>query len=286
MEQLKREIDIEVRISKQVPIDKEEKVKEYIKLCTSVYVHEKISKLDLQFLKEAMLLVSIGEKDILYFIKCCINIEEYGEATMMLRNLDRIRHEPISPDYKKQFKKLEIILLKNYKIQQAKQLIKRGNQYTEVISRVTGLSKDEVNILKIKMSEKQATILGINKREKVIELLLQGKRQSVIQTKLGMSDFEMEDIAEQAKYRRIQINNKNKYVDLETELKQDSLIRIVALHTKLGRDSESISDILKIDKDTVDKNIQYALNCGLIKSNELQGINLLECQEEVKELQI
>ena len=205
---------------------------------------------------------------------------EYMEAKMFVASRNEMPEANISKESENILKKLEATLIKTNKIQQASQIINRGNSNTEIVSSVTGLSKDEVNILKIKLSGKPARFLGIEGREKVIDLLLKDKDSYDIRKKAAITDFEMEDIEDQVRYRRIKANERN----VETQIKQDSIIRIIVMLTKLGKKPKVLAKMLKTDKNEIDENevnekIEKALQVGLIKEDETQGIDLLGHQE-------
>lgn len=277
--QIKREIDLEVRLDKKISKEKEEKIREYIDLCYQIYQKEKISKLELEFLKRAIQKVPINDRDIVRFAKRCTDIEEYAEAYNMVRNRRRMGKAIIPEDKQAELEKLETSLNNACKLQKAMRLMNKGNVNTEVISSITGLSKEEVNILKIRRTGKTVELCNILEREKVIELLLQDKDPYSLQEKCKISDFEMEDIREQVEYRRIKRIRKEMDLDLETQVKQDSSIRIEMLCIKLGKSLESISEVLKLKPGEIEKHIKYALEFGLIKPNQLQGIKLLEDKE-------
>ena len=271
---IKREVDEEVRLNKKISKEKEEKIRTYIDLCYQIYKKKKISKRELEFLKQAMKKIQIDHQDILKFVRICSNVEAYEEAYNIVRN--RNEKAVIPEDKKEVFEKLENTLKNSCKIQKAITLIREGNNDTMAISEITGLSKDEINILKLKLSGKPITLSNISKREKVIELLLQYKNSKIIQQKLNISDFEMNDIEEQVIYRRIKQKEKN--VSLEIEVKQDSNIRTEVLCLKLGKKPNSISKMLRLEDGEIEQHIKYALEFGLIKQNELKGINFLEYQ--------
>lgn len=273
---LKREIDSEVRLGKKVSAEKEGKIREYIDLCHEIYKKEKITNMELSFLKQAMNKIPINEEDIIKFAKRCVNIEEYKEALIMVRKREQLTIKKGSKVEKQTLINLENSLVKACKVQKAIQLMRKGNSYTDVISSETGLSKDEVDILKIKLSTKPFKLFSVSGRERILEELLKHKDSCMLQKKLGISDFEMRDIEEQFEYRKIK--KKKKEVDSETQVKQDSEIRIAVLCTKLGRKPETIARILKLEDEVIEEYLKQALEYKLIKTNELQGINPLEYQ--------
>ena len=270
LERLRNEISIEVRLGRKASNEKKEKIRNYIELCFEIHEEEKISKLELLFLKEAIKRIPTDEKDIIRFVKHCISIGEYEEAFNIVANRHEIKELTISKQKEESFKKLEVTLDRASKIKQAIQIIKRGNANIEVISDVTGLSKEEVGILQIKVLRKPIKILNIPQREQAINALKK-RDPDILQEELGITDFEMEDIKDQFKYRRVK-----EKLDFETQIKQDSKIRIMVLFTKLGKSPENIAKMFKTESSTVEKCLESALKAGLVKKNELKGINPLE----------
>ena len=65
---------------------------------------------------------------------------------------------------------------------------------------------------------------------------------------------------------------------------EDSLTRIVVLYTKLGKNKEDISEILGMKENEIESILNNALETGMIKNNELQGVNLLDAEIENKQL--
>lgn len=280
----KRDIDLEVRFNNQATIDKEEKIKKYIELCFQMYEKE-IPKTELDFLEKAMKKVTIQYRDFINYIKMCISSGYYDKAIVMFKNIDNLKIEGISKENEIFLNKLENYLVYISRIEKAIQIMKKGNTNTQVLSDITGLSKDYINILKIKLSKKEIRFLDVSKREKIIELLLQDKNLKNLYQKLQMSDFEIQDIEEQALYRRQTLDSrkKNEKIDLETETKLDSMIRIIVLYTKLGKSKDNIANILDLHSQKIEDNLETALGAGMIKTNELQGINLLDNNEENKQ---
>ena len=271
-EELKRETYEEVNFGKKPTYKKDEQIREYIDLCNKVYMNSKIPKQELQHLKQAIQIVStINKKDVINFIKHCIKIEEYEEAISIFTNKQIMQKLSISEETKQ---KLQNTLKTAYQIQQAKQLINKGNTNTEVISEVTGLPQEKVSILKIQLEGKEIKLLDVNKREQVINWLLQDKIAGVIQAKFGITDFEMKDIEQQASQRRFIKNDKQ--IDLETKARQSSALRIIVLYKKLGKSTDYISEILDIDINIVQRYIKAALKWQVIKKDEIDGIKLLD----------
>ena len=97
---------------------------------------------------------------------------------------------------------LEENLTKTCNIKEAIRIIKLGYDDEKTLSKITGLSEEEINFLKIKLSEKKITYLSVMGRERVIALLLKSEDPKAIQNKTGITDFEMEDIKNQVIYRK------------------------------------------------------------------------------------
>ncbi len=289
---LKREIGIEVRFDKQPSEDKKAKIREYIDLCQEVYRKEKIEKTELIFLRQAMHTISIKEKDIVRFSKICIDVGEYKEALDMIRSRNEILDGTTNQESEKALIKLEVEVEKLFQVQRAMQIMKRGNSDIAVVSNVTGLTKDEVGILKIKLEKKPVRILNIEQRRKILELLESNKDPIAIQRKLGITDFEMKDIEEQSvEYRSYKRKCKQasdcQKEELEKQIEQNMRIRIIVLYTKLGKTPEYIANKLKIGQETVEEDLQCALKQkGLIKQEELNGINPLKCYQTLYDEQL
>ena len=271
LEQLKSEISFEVKLGRNISPEKKKKIREYIDLCYEIHKDNKITKLELLFLKEAIRRVQIDEKDIIRFVKQCTSIGEYEEALNIVVTRNQFKDATISKEKEEQFKKLETTLNKSLKVRKAIQIIRKGNVNTEVISEVTGLTHDEINILKIKISKRPVKFLSISKREEIMKVLKKRDLHN-IQKELGITDFETEDLKDQFKYRRLKPEER----DFEAQIKQDSKIRIIVLFTKLGKSPDNLANIFKIELKTVEKYLNSALEVGLIKENELKGINPLE----------
>lgn len=127
----------------------------------------------------------------------------------------------------------------------------------------------------------QTKLLRVSKREEVVKLLLKDKNSKLLQQKYGISDFEMEDIEEQVRYRRIKPNKR----DRQAQAKQDTILRTIVLCTKLGQNPEQIAKLLDKKTEEIQNYLKIALEAGLIKKNELQGIDILSFQiPKAKEL--
>ena len=279
LNRLKRQIEVSVRLENlptNVTDEEKQKIRKYIDLCYKIHEKQRITKIELLFLKQALQKVPIDEKDIIRFVRQGIVIGEYTEALNFVRNRHGRKEVTISKEREEALEELESSLIKASKIQKAIQIIRRGNTNTEVISGIAGLSKDEVNILKIQLSGKPVKLLNMSKRKKVVELLLQNKKANVIQKELEMSDFEMQDIKDEVKFKRIGLKESTSAV---VRVRQNTRIRIVVLATKLGMKIDRIAKVLKMEPEEVEKDIEEALKVDLIKLNEVQGIKMLNAQE-------
>ena len=98
--------------------------------------------------------------------------------------------------------------------------------------------------------------------------------------KLGISDFEMEDIKQQAKYREKALNK----IDSKNQIKQDTYTRMILMFTKLGVSKNDISSALKISPEQVNESIKLGIESGLIKQNQINGIDILKLQK-IKEFE-
>ena len=274
---LKREIEIEVRFDK-IPSDvKKDKIRQYVETCFVIYKKEKISKMELQFLGRALEKIPINYKDIVRYAKMCFRIDEYEQALKMIRNIEIMEKVSISEDEKESLKQVENTLSRFCKIREAINIMKKGNSYEEVISAKTGLSIEEIKFLKYKLYRKSDRFLDIQTRDKIIKIILVNKKPPIdkIRQKYGITDLEMEDIESQIKFEKELIGKK----DGQVQIKKDSCIRIVALYTKIGKNINEIADILEIDNEDVQKNIELALQAGIITQDQLHGVNNLKPQK-------
>ena len=254
-----------------------EKIREYINLCYKIYQKEKMPQAELLILKQVLQKIPVEDKDIIQFVKIYSINEAYQQALEIVRNRKQMQKIVGTPNKERTLKEIEKVLVQACKIQQATEIIKKGNTQTEVICEVTGLSKDKVNILKMQLlGQKKRLLLDISMRDKIIDLLAKGKEMTVakIQQDLGMTDLEIEDMEEQAKYRRIPEEKR----DEQAQIKQDSTIRIVVLCTKLGRNPKQIAKLLKKETEEIEEDKEKALQVGIIQESELQGIQLLNTQ--------
>ncbi len=281
LSQLRKDIETEIKFDKTVSLKKKEIIRQYVNTTYKVYAEEKMPKEEMIFLRKSLQKIEVTDEDIIKFAKKGTENGEYEQALEVVRNRHQMQRKTTSKKKEAVLSKWENALKKACKVQQAIQLIKRGNTITEVICEITGLSKDEVNILKIKLIGKPVKFLNVLQREKIVELLLQDKNERIIQQRYGISDFEIEDMKEQAMYKRI----KQEKRDVQAQIKQDSTIRIEVLYTKLGKNPEEIAKELKKEPEEVEDDIKKALTVGLIKENQLQGLELLDTKIfESKEL--
>lgn len=282
-EQLKRDINIKVKFNSKLSPEIEEKIREYIDLCYILYQKKKMSKDEIIFLKQALQRVTVDDEDILKFAKRCCRIEkEYEQALELVKNRRQMRRKIGSESQEMALRKIEGFLEKVCSVQQAVQIIKSGNDITEVICETTGLTEDEVNILKMELAGKaKKLLLNVPMRDAMVNGLAQHENSiRVIQKDMGMSDLEIADMEEQARYRRIDEEKR----DTQAQIKQDSTIRIVVLCTKLKRKPEQIARLLKKETKDIEKDLEKALEVGLIKENELKGINILDSKEILQQI--
>ena len=215
-------------------------------------------------------------------IKKCREQRKNKKLSIKIKDKNHFKTGTFSKLDEKNMEKLKTYFNNAEKIKRAMQIIKNGNNNTEIINEVTGLPKEYIDILKIKLNQKDVKFLNINKREKIIGLLLQYKNLKELYQKLQMTDLEIRDIEEQTVYRNKKLHTKK--INNEIEIKQDSLTRIVVLYTKLGKNKEDISEILGMKENEIESILNNALETGMIKNNELQGVNLLDAEIENKQL--
>ncbi len=285
-EQLKRAIEQEVRLDKSMNAEKKVKIREYILMCLDLYQKENIPIAELEFLKQAMRKINIIDDELIKFARITIKVGKYEDA---LKMIETVKSKEQRNDKKtasgEKIKKLKSILEKVCKVQKAIQMMQKGNTNSEVLSSITGLSKDEINILKIRLQRKKIKILGVINRRKILELLVMDKDLDKIRADLEMTDLEAEDIQEQKiEYKRFKAQYKKateeEKVKWEKEMEQKIRVRIIVLYTKLGVKPEMIAKMMKLKPEEIEKDIQFALEQGgLIKQEELQGINPLACYE-------
>ena len=232
------------------------------------------SKKELETLEKKMKNAEISYKDIVNYSKLCIMSGQNEKALSMIRNIENYKIKSLSEEKLENLSKIKKYLEYVEKVNKSVQIIKKGNNNAEVINEVTGLPEEYINILKIRLTKRNAHLLNINNREKIISLLLQFKNLKELYKKMKMSDLEIQDIENQALYRNKKLHSKKQSFEVET--KQDSLTRIIVLYTKLGEDKQSISNLLEIQEKEIEDILNKALKAGMIKENELQGINILD----------
>lgn len=203
-----------------------------------------------------------------------ISIGKYKEALNIIRSRYQSKSGIESKEENENLIKLEKLLVKACKVQTAIMMIKEKHKNIKIedISNSTGLSKEIIAIIKMKLENRRVKMLTISRREIAISELLKGKNSIYIQNMLNISDLEMIDIENQSKYRQIPPKKR----DFEAQIKQDSVTRVVVLVTKLGKKPEIIAKALNLKLEVVEECLKNALKVGLIKDNELQGINLLD----------
>ncbi len=287
---LKREIDSEIRFGKNPSQEKLEKMREYINLCQERYQKENITRPELLYLGQVLQKVEIKERDLLQFVKFAISIGEYQEALNFVRLVQEEQTRNFSESGRQKVKKLEEVLSKANKVKQALQIIKRGNTNTAVLSNATGLSKDEINILKIRTIGKPIRIAGPIKRRKILEVLITEKDPVKIQEEIDISDFEMEDMQEQKFEYKQQKRNIKKATseqekqEIQEQIEKNTRTRVVVLYTKIGKKPEFIAKVLKKEPEEIQEDLDYAIEKGMIKEEQLQGIDpLVSCSKTLRE---
>ena len=272
LNQLKREIDAEVRVGLQPTKEKQEKIREYIDTC-----FEKMPILEFEFLEKALAIVPMKYSDMVNFTKKCAEFQAYGKAAVTLKDRKKRIQEDITPEQDEKLSQLQKNFVKAYRVREAMLIMKKGNYDMKIISRQTGLSYDEINILKLKMANQQiTTIKGPSAREKIVEMLYEFKDPYRLQEKYGISDFEMDDMRDQAGCKRLKPRPKE--TDIEMRVKQDSQIRSEMLCLKLGTGKEKVAKMFKISEEELQKHINAAIQYGLIKENQIDGIDPLASQ--------
>lgn len=277
LNQLKREIDAEVRLGIQATEEKQEKIREYVDLCFDMYAEQKMPILEFEFLEKALDVIPMKYTDVIKFSRKATELELYGKAVVKLRKRKEGKIEGITEEREEKLKKLEYNLVKAYQVRSAMLMMKNGNKNVKMISKMTGLPTDEINILKIKLSKKQVTLRNAFTREKIVEMIYKGKDPYKIQEEYNITDFEMEDINDQVRCRRLRPILKD--TDVEMQIKQDSQIRIEMLCIKLGKKPAEVAKMFKLQEEDIQKHINSAIQFGLIKPNQLNGIYPLSYQE-------
>lgn len=265
IDHLKREIDSEIRFGREPTQEKLEKMREYINLCQERYQKENITRPELFYLGQVLQKVEMQERDLLQFAKYAISIGEYQEGLNFVRIAKEEQAKNFSESGRQKVEKLEEVLSKANKVQQALQTIKRGNTNTAILSNVTGLSKDEINILKIRTAGKPIRIAGPIKRRKILEVLITEKDPVKIQQEIEISDFEMDDMKEQMyqykqqKRKYEKTKSKEEKQEIGEQIEKDIRTRVVVLYTKLGKNPEFIAKVLKKEPEEIKEDLAYAM---------------------------
>ena len=229
-------------------------------------------KLELSFLGNAMKQVPIDYKDIAKFGKKCIEIGEYENGMEFIRTMKDGDNVELSIEEYSKVCDLEKSFVRSINVQRAINLINQGNINTDMIKRQTGMSTEQVNFLKYKLLCDKIKFPTVQSREEVLKLLPIRQTFEQIQEKFQVSDLEMEDIKEQKKYRNIRPSNRN----VQAQVKQDTLTRLIVLNTKIGKSVEDIATKLDVKPEEVKENIKSALQVSLIKRSQLNGIKLVD----------
>ena len=275
--QLKREIDAEVRFGIQPTKEKQEKIREYVDLCFDIYAQQKMPILEFEFLEKALDAIPMKYSDVIKFARKSAELELYGKAVVKLRKRKEGKIEDISEEREEKLKKLEGNLVKAYQVRSAMLMMKNGNKSVKIISRMTGVPVEEINILNIKLSKKPIKLRNVFKREEIVQMLYEDKDPYKIQEEYDITDFEMEDIKDQVGCKRLRPRIKD--TDIEMQIKQDSQIRIEMLCIKLGKKPEEVAKMFKLQEEEIQKHINSAIQFGLIKPSQLNGIDPLSYQE-------
>lgn len=172
---IKSKIERIIRLDIKFTKDEEDKIKEYIFMCFSVYRESKAPKGEIELLGKAISKVPIRYEDIVKFTELCIRSREYNIAYRIIRDRKTLKLTTSIPKMEEKLIELENNLMNACKVQSAIQMINKGNTNTGAISEVTGLSNDKINILKIRLSKKDIKFLSISNRERVIQSLIQNK---------------------------------------------------------------------------------------------------------------
>ncbi len=277
LNQLKKEIDAEVRFGIQPTKEKQEKIREYVDLCFDIYAEQKMPILEFEFLEKALDIITVKYSDVIKFARKSAELELYGKAVIKLRKRKEGKIEGISEEREEKLKKLEGNLVKAYQVRSAMLMLKNGNKNISIISRMTGLSSDEINILKIKLSKKPVRLRNVSAREKIVQMLYEDKDPDKVQEKYDITDFEMDDIKDQVGCKRLR--PRLRATDIEMRVKQDSQIRSEMLCIKLGKKPEEVAKMFKLQDGDIQKHINSAIQFGLIKPSQLNGIDPLSYQE-------
>ncbi len=119
--------------------------------------------------------------------------------------------------------------------------------------------------------KKQVKLLGVVPRDKIVDKLVNFKDPEIIKKRYGITDFEMDDMIEQAISKRANSNS----TDIKDRVLQDSKIRIEMLLLKLGKDPKVIAKALNLEEAEFKRNMHAGLEFNLIKPEEINGINPL-----------
>lgn len=235
--------------------------------------NEEISLSELRSLEGEIIKANSDNTNIIEIANKYISEEEYEKALKLIRARHQSKNITVSKDMEGRLKLLESSLVRACKIQTASRMLCAGNNNIIAISELTGVSKEILAILKMKLREEKVKFISLNAREKAVSEFLKYKSTYEIQQQFGINDAELVDIEEQAKYRQLWKKGKRNF---EVKVKQDSRTRIIVLATKLGIKKAAIAKALKLNLDEVETYRKIALKVDLIKENELKGINLLD----------
>lgn len=235
--------------------------------------NERMTSYEARSIEDEVLKENSNHINIIEVANQYISAGEYEEALKFVRARHQFNNITVSKEIEEKLKNLETSLVRACKTQTAIRMLNAGNNNIIAISELTGLSKEIVAILKMKLKKEKIKFVSLNTREKAISELLKYKSTYEIQQQFGINDVEIADIENQTRYRRMWKKEKQNF---EVKVKQDSKTRIIVLATKLGIKEDSIAKELNLDVMTVENYLKDALKVDLIKENELHGINLLD----------
>ena len=111
-----------------------------------------------------------------------------------------------------------------------------------------------------------------------------------IQEEIDISDFEMEDMQEQKFEYKQQKRNIKKATseqekqEIQEQIEKNTRTRVVVLYTKIGKKPEFIAKVLKKEPEEIQEDLDYAIEKGMIKEEQLQGIDpLVSCSKTLRE---
>ncbi len=176
LRELRRNIENEVKFYKKISETNKDKVREYIELSFKINTEEPKSLLELEFIERAMQKIPTTYNDIIKYIRECNKSKLYEQALKMIRQTETMPELTIMPEEREKLNEVQPAIIRINKVQNTIDMIKKGNLNSEAISEITGLSKEEINFLKLKMLGKKPHFLDEEKREKLIRSIIRTKR--------------------------------------------------------------------------------------------------------------